>query len=209
MSNSSNDFVHLHVHTQYSLLDGAIRFDELFKKSIELDMKTVAITDHGTMFGCIEFYEKALNAIKNTPHRRYLEAVYCNLVQIALELNDRADAERYYKEGFPLVELNPERDAPRFDFLKARLLTECASPDFEKAETLFTKSIQADQKSGAILLAAQTQMYLAQMFAQKGETERGVSLLNEARNQFKKWDIPIWQQKCELILIRLEKGKVG
>lgn len=62
MSNSSNDFVHLHVHTQYSLLDGAIRFDELFKRSIELDMKTVAITDHGTMFGCIEFYEKALKS---------------------------------------------------------------------------------------------------------------------------------------------------
>ncbi len=62
MSNRSNDFVHLHVHTQYSLLDGAIRFDELFKKSIELDMNSVAITDHGTMFGCIEFYEKALKA---------------------------------------------------------------------------------------------------------------------------------------------------
>jgi len=62
MSNSSNDFVHLHVHTQYSLLDGAIRFDELFKKSAELDMKAVAITDHGTMFGCVEFYEKALKS---------------------------------------------------------------------------------------------------------------------------------------------------
>jgi hypothetical protein len=47
------------------------------------------------------------------------------------------------------------------------------------------------------------------MFAQKGETERSVSLLNEARDQFKKWGVPIWQQKCELVLIRLEKGKVG
>lgn len=62
MTHSQPDFVHLHVHTQYSLLDGAIRFDELFKRSIELDMKTVAITDHGTMFGCIEFYEKALKS---------------------------------------------------------------------------------------------------------------------------------------------------
>jgi tetratricopeptide (TPR) repeat protein len=155
------------------------------------------------------FYEKALKAIKDTPHRRYLEAVYYNLVQVALELNDRPAAERYYKEGFPLVELNPERDAPRFDFLKARLLTGGDSPDFERAETLFTKSIQADQKSGTVLLAAQTRLYLAQMFAQKGETERSVSLLNEARDQFKKWGVPIWQQKCELVLIRLEKGKVG
>ncbi len=62
MTEITTDFVHLHVHTQYSLLDGAIRFDALFKRSIELDMKTVAITDHGTMFGCIEFYEKALKS---------------------------------------------------------------------------------------------------------------------------------------------------
>jgi len=62
MTNSAADFVHLHVHTQYSLLDGAIRFDELFKRSTELGMQTVAITDHGTMFGCIEFYEKAIQA---------------------------------------------------------------------------------------------------------------------------------------------------
>jgi class 3 adenylate cyclase/tetratricopeptide (TPR) repeat protein len=154
------------------------------------------------------FYEKALKAIKDTPHRRYVEAVYCNLIQVALELNDRPAAERYYKEGFPLVELNPERDAPRFDFLKARLLTGADSPDFEKAEILFSKSIRAEQKSGAVLLAAQTRLYLAQMLAQKGETERSVSLLNEARGQFKEWGIPIWQQKCELILIRLEKGNV-
>ncbi len=62
MTKNVPDFVHLHVHTQYSLLDGAIRVDELFKRSTELGMDTVAITDHGTMFGCIEFYQKALNA---------------------------------------------------------------------------------------------------------------------------------------------------
>jgi DNA polymerase-3 subunit alpha len=62
MPHSPNDFVHLHVHTQYSLLDGAIRFDDLFKRSAELDMHSVAITDHGTMFGCIEFYENAIKA---------------------------------------------------------------------------------------------------------------------------------------------------
>jgi class 3 adenylate cyclase/tetratricopeptide (TPR) repeat protein len=155
-----------------------------------------------------KFYEKALKAIKNTPHRRYLEAVYCNLVQVGLELNDRPAAEHYYKEGFPLVELNPERDAPRFDFLKAQLLAGGDAPDFEKAETLFTRSIQADQKSGAVLLSAQTRLYLAQMLAQKGETERSVSLLNETRDQFKQWGVPVWQQKCERMLIRLEKGNV-
>ncbi|MFC1798436.1 DNA polymerase III subunit alpha [Thermodesulfobacteriota bacterium] len=63
MSNQSADsFIHLHVHTQYSLLDGAIRIDHLLKRVAEFGMDSVAITDHGTMFGAIEFYEKALAA---------------------------------------------------------------------------------------------------------------------------------------------------
>ena len=53
------DFVHLHVHTQYSLLDGMIRLDELFKKAKEYRMPAIAITDHGNMFGAIDFYQKA------------------------------------------------------------------------------------------------------------------------------------------------------
>lgn len=55
----SQDFTHLHVHTQYSLLDGAIRIDDLLAKCHEYGMKSVAITDHGAMFGCLEFYVKA------------------------------------------------------------------------------------------------------------------------------------------------------
>ncbi|MCD6152307.1 MAG: DNA polymerase III subunit alpha [Syntrophobacterales bacterium] len=54
-----SDFVHLHVHTQYSLLDGAIRLDDLFKKAKKYKMPAVAMTDHGNMFGTIEFYQKA------------------------------------------------------------------------------------------------------------------------------------------------------
>ena len=56
------DFVHLHVHTQYSLLDGAIRIPALFKRCADFNMHSVAITDHGTMFGVLEFYEKALSS---------------------------------------------------------------------------------------------------------------------------------------------------
>jgi DNA polymerase-3 subunit alpha len=58
----SADFVHLHVHTQYSLLDGAIRIDDLLQRAASFHMKSVAITDHGTMYGTIEFYEKAYKA---------------------------------------------------------------------------------------------------------------------------------------------------
>ena len=52
-------FTHLHVHSQYSLLDGAIRLKDLFPKIKELGMDTVALTDHGNMFGTIDFYKKA------------------------------------------------------------------------------------------------------------------------------------------------------
>jgi len=56
-----SDFVHLHVHTQYSLLDGAIRLNDLFEAARNFKMPAVAITDHGNMFGAIDFYQKALN----------------------------------------------------------------------------------------------------------------------------------------------------
>ncbi|RZB30576.1 MAG: DNA polymerase III subunit alpha [Desulfobacteraceae bacterium Eth-SRB1] len=59
MTNPAFDFIHLHVHTQYSLLDGAIRIDALLKRTADFGMDSVAITDHGTMFGVVEFYEKA------------------------------------------------------------------------------------------------------------------------------------------------------
>ncbi|OGW29134.1 MAG: DNA polymerase III subunit alpha [Nitrospirae bacterium GWC2_57_13] len=59
---SHADFVHLHLHTEYSLLDGAIRIDDLVNKARELRMPAVAITDHGNIFGALEFYQKAMKA---------------------------------------------------------------------------------------------------------------------------------------------------
>jgi len=55
-------FTHLHLHTQYSLLDGAIRVKDLFPKVSELGMDTVAVTDHGNMFGAIDLYTEAKQA---------------------------------------------------------------------------------------------------------------------------------------------------
>ncbi len=56
------DFVHLHVHTAYSLLDGASRIDRLISRAVELNQKAIAITDHGVMYGVIDFYKKAKEA---------------------------------------------------------------------------------------------------------------------------------------------------
>jgi len=52
-------FVHLHVHTEYSLLDGACRIPDLLDRCKELDMPGIAITDHGAMYGVIDFYKEA------------------------------------------------------------------------------------------------------------------------------------------------------
>ncbi|MHC4481081.1 MAG: DNA polymerase III subunit alpha, partial [Planctomycetota bacterium] len=51
------DFCHLHVHSQYSLLDGACRIEQMARKAAHLGMPAVAITDHGNMFGAVEFYD--------------------------------------------------------------------------------------------------------------------------------------------------------
>ncbi len=56
-----NDFVHLHLHTQYSLLDGASDINAVMEKVKESGMKSVALTDHGAMYGAIEFYQSAVS----------------------------------------------------------------------------------------------------------------------------------------------------
>ncbi len=55
------DYVHLHNHTQYSLLDGLTRVDQLMEFVVEQGMEAVAMTDHGTLSGTIEFYKEAVN----------------------------------------------------------------------------------------------------------------------------------------------------
>ncbi|MFC1853921.1 PHP domain-containing protein [candidate division CSSED10-310 bacterium] len=54
-----HDFVHLHVHTEYSILDGACRIDKLIDRATFYNMSALAITDHGNMFGVIDFYKQA------------------------------------------------------------------------------------------------------------------------------------------------------
>src|SRR6478736_3179637 len=51
-----DSFVHLHLHTAYSLLDGAVRMRELMRQAVEFGMPAVAITDHGNLYGAVEFY---------------------------------------------------------------------------------------------------------------------------------------------------------
>lgn len=55
-------FVHLHVHTEYSLLDGCMRIEKMLDRCRQLGMKAVAVTDHGNMFGAYHFYKAAKKA---------------------------------------------------------------------------------------------------------------------------------------------------
>ncbi|MCY7373817.1 MAG: PHP domain-containing protein, partial [Spirochaetaceae bacterium] len=59
---SPDSFVHLHTHTEYSMLDGAARLDDLFKETARMGMPALAMTDHGNVFGAYDFWKKANDA---------------------------------------------------------------------------------------------------------------------------------------------------
>jgi len=82
-----SDFVHLHLHTQYSLLDGMIRLDDVFKKAREFKMPAVAITDHGNMYGAIDFHKHAFeHGVK--------PIIGCELYVASNKLTDRIATEK-------------------------------------------------------------------------------------------------------------------
>ena len=58
----SDSFVHLHVHTEYSMLDGAARLKDLFREASRMAMPALAMTDHGNVFGAYDFWKQAKDA---------------------------------------------------------------------------------------------------------------------------------------------------
>ena len=58
--NGNNIFAHLHLHSQYSLLDGANRIEDVVKKASRLKMPALALTDHGNLFGAVQFHDAAV-----------------------------------------------------------------------------------------------------------------------------------------------------
>ena len=54
-----SEFVHLHLHTEYSLLDGACRIDELLDEAVRLKMPAIGVTEHGNMFSSVIFHDHA------------------------------------------------------------------------------------------------------------------------------------------------------
>src|SRR5271157_5431370 len=79
-----SDFVHLHVHSEYSLLDGACRVRPLVERVKELGMFAVALTDHGSLSGAVQFYRAAMK--ERYAHLTMLardDEGYANLIKIA------------------------------------------------------------------------------------------------------------------------------
>jgi tetratricopeptide (TPR) repeat protein len=114
--------------------------------------------------------QKALKAIEGKAIRTgHVINLYYDLVIAELASGNMESAKQHYEEGRPLV----------------------------RAEACFQMSIQGDEEVGAVVPAAQTRFYLAQVLAQKGEIERSRSLLTELRSGFQSWGIGVWQQKCE------------
>lgn len=94
------DFTHLHVHTEYSLLDGSAKIKELIKRVKALGMKRIAITDHGVMFGVVDFYKEAMaNDIK--------PIIGCEVyVSSGSRFNKEASAKNFYYHLVLLAENN-------------------------------------------------------------------------------------------------------
>src|SRR5262252_8271323 len=93
---SDRQFVHLHLHTDYSLLDGAIQIKPLAKRAEELGMRACAMTDHGNMFGAISFY----NAMKG---RGIKPIIGCETYIARGSRRDRAAGAPGEKASFHLI----------------------------------------------------------------------------------------------------------
>ncbi len=81
-------FAHLHLHSQYSLLDGAIRLADLFPRLKEYGMNSVALTDHGNMFGALDFYKKAQDA--------EIKPIFGCETYMARDMTDHTRPDRYH-----------------------------------------------------------------------------------------------------------------
>lgn len=78
----TKDFAHLHLHTEYSLLDGAIRIKKLFSRCAELGMSAVAITDHGNMYGAMSFYQAAKKHNDGNPGAKIKAIIGCEVYTV-------------------------------------------------------------------------------------------------------------------------------
>ncbi len=145
----------------------------------------------------LSYGDKALDAIAGKGIRTgHIANLHYNLAQTHLALGDCESAREHYTEGLPVAEPSRHWWRPRFQLLEARIISVDHDPDYKKAETLFRESAEGDAEVGALVPAAQTRYYLANVLMQKGQVKAAKDLLIEVRCQFEDWKIPRWQRKC-------------
>ena len=125
-------FVHLHVHTEYSLLDGACRIKDLAKRARELGQTALAVTDHGVMYGAVAFYRACLAEgirpiigceVYVAPRSRFdkehgPDSAYSHLILLCQNDGDRAAApgpgtrRLHHRHGRHHAGPAPQRDLP-------------------------------------------------------------------------------------------------
>ena len=96
MSEENRQFVHLHLHTEYSLLDGATKISKVFARCAELGQPAVAITDHGNMYGAMSFYKAAADFNKKSDFK-VKPIIGCEVYTAPDRLARPAPGDRTYK----------------------------------------------------------------------------------------------------------------
>jgi DNA polymerase-3 subunit alpha len=163
-------FVHLHNHTQYSLLDGACRIDKMLDLAIEMGMTSVAMTDHGNMFGAFEFYQSAVK--KGIKPIIGLEAYVVN--------SEYSDSKNPKEKRFHLVLLAKNRQG----YKNLMKLTSMSFIEGFYHKPRMTKSNLKKYSEGLIALSACVQGEIPQLIL-AGENENVIEAINEYKNIFK------------------------
>ena len=104
-------FAHLHLHTEYSLLDGACRIGPLIERLKALGMTSCAVTDHGVMYGVVDFYRAAK------------EAGLTEVPAVIIEADDRKVMELGLIENLQREDLNPLEEARGYESLAREVLS--------------------------------------------------------------------------------------
>ncbi len=163
-------FVHLHNHTQYSLLDGACRIDKMLDLAIELGMDSVAMTDHGNMFGAFEFYKSAVK--KGIKPIIGLEAYVVN--------SEYSDPKNPKEKRYHLVLLAKNQQG----YKNLMKLTSMSFIDGFYHKPRMTKSNLKKYSQGLIALSACVQGEIPQLIL-NGENEKVIQTIQDYKDIFR------------------------
>lgn len=215
-SNLTTQLTHLQWLSLYCSLLGEIRFDAetrinrlmgIAEKSDSpfLLLSTTVIKSNiqiasGDYASARALCEKLLNAQAMKGLRTgHVANLHFNHAIACLGVADPEAARQSHKKGVELVSLSPHWYGPRFDYLQGRIIDAENGAHHDQAQACYQQSIQVDEKVGAHAFASQTKVRLASLLAKKGESARAQALIAEQAENFFRWNMPGWVNRCEKI----------